>query len=60
LVPSRAHPHAAAHWTVEPVQDGERQVTLRRTGDVALVSLVYHGVAGADPDRMTEDAIATY
>jgi zinc protease len=45
-------------WTVEPVQDGERQVTLRRTGDVALVSLVYHGVAGADPDRMTEDAIA--
>ena len=45
-------------WTVEPVQDGERQVTLRRTGDVALVSLVYHGAAGADPDRMTEDAIA--
>ena len=45
-------------WTVEPVQDGERQVTLRRTGDVALVSLVYHGVAGADSDRMTEDAIA--
>ena len=45
-------------WTVEPVQDGDRQVTLRRTGDVALVSLVYHGVAGADPDRMTEDAIA--
>ena len=45
-------------WTVEPVQDGERQVTLRRSGDVSLVSLVYHGVAGADPDRMTEDAIA--
>jgi zinc protease len=45
-------------WTVEPVQDGERQVTLRRSGDVALVSLIYHGVAGADPDRMTEDAIA--
>jgi zinc protease len=45
-------------WTIEPVQDGERQVTLRRAGDVALVSLIYHGVAGADPDRMTEDAIA--
>jgi zinc protease len=45
-------------WTVEPVQDGERQVTLRRNGDVALVSLIYHGVAGADPDRMTEDAVA--
>ena len=44
-------------WTVEPVQDGERQVTLRRTGDVAIVSLVYHGVAGADPDKVAEDAI---
>jgi zinc protease len=47
----------APSWTVEPVQDGERQVTLRRTGDVSLVSLIYHGVAGADPDRMTEDAV---
>ncbi len=45
-------------WTVEPVQDGERQVTLRRAGDVTVVSLIYHGVAGADPDRMAEDAIA--
>lgn len=45
-------------WTVEPVQDGERQVILRRTGDVAVVSVIYHGVAGADPDRAAEDAIA--
>jgi zinc protease len=44
-------------WTVEPVQDGERQVTLRRAGDVTIVSLAYHGVAGADPDKVTEDAI---
>ncbi len=48
----------APSWTVEPVQDGERQVTLRRNGDVALVSLIYHGVAGADPDRITQDAVA--
>jgi zinc protease len=47
----------APTWTVEPVQDGERQVTLRRAGDVAIVSLVYHGVAGADPDKVAEDAI---
>jgi zinc protease len=44
-------------WTVEPVQDGERQVTLRRAGDVTLVSLAYHGVAGGDPDKVAEDAI---
>jgi zinc protease len=48
----------APTWTVEPVQDGERQVTLRRNGEVAIVSLVYHGVAGADPDRTAEDALA--
>jgi zinc protease len=47
----------APTWTVEPVQDGERQVTLRRAGDVAIISLVYHGVAGADPDKVAEDAI---
>jgi zinc protease len=44
-------------WTVEPVQDGERQVILRRAGDVPIVSLLYHGVAGADPDKVAEDAI---
>ena len=37
-------------YTVEPVQDGERSVTLRRTGDVGVVGLVYHGAAGADAD----------
>src|SRR5689334_18163808 len=35
-------------YTVEPVQDGERSVTLRRTGDIGIVGLVYHGAAGAD------------
>ena len=37
----------APTYTVEPVQDGERAVTLRRTGDVAIVELAYHGVAGS-------------
>jgi len=47
----------AKTWTVEPVQDGERQVTVRRAGDVAIVELAYHGLAGADPDKVAEDAI---
>ncbi len=47
----------APTWTIEPVQDGEREVTVRRNGDVPIVSLVYHGVAGADPDKVAEDAI---
>jgi zinc protease len=37
-------------YTVEPAQDGERQVTLRRVGDIQVVLAVYHLPAGADPD----------
>jgi zinc protease len=37
-------------YTVEPAQDGERQVTLRRVGDIQVVLAVYHVPAGADPD----------
>jgi zinc protease len=48
----------SATWTEEPVQDGERSVVLRRTGDVAVVSLMYHGAAGADPDWLAEDALS--
>jgi len=44
-------------YTVEPVQDGERSVTLRRTGDVSLAMALYHGVAGADPDHVALDAV---
>ncbi len=44
-------------WTVEPVQDGERTITLRRTGDVAVVAVLYHASAGADPDWVAADAI---
>ncbi|WP_410211893.1 M16 family metallopeptidase [Aquirhabdus sp.] len=28
-------------WTVEPIQDGERTVTVRRKGDVQIVTLAY-------------------
>ncbi len=39
-----------ATYTEEPAQDGERLVTLRRVGDVAVVGAVYHIPAGAHPD----------
>ncbi|MFT3693145.1 MAG: pitrilysin family protein [Kofleriaceae bacterium] len=39
-------------YTVEPVQDGDRVVTLRRKGDVAIVQAAYHGTSGASPDGM--------
>jgi zinc protease len=35
-------------YTVEPTQDGERAVTLRRVGDVQVVDAVYHVPAGSD------------
>ncbi len=37
-------------YTVEPVQDGERHVTLRRVGDIQLASACYHIPAGSHPD----------
>ncbi len=37
-------------YTGEPIQDGERQVTLRRTGDVQVVSCSYHTAPGSHKD----------
>jgi zinc protease len=37
-------------YTVEPVQDGERSVTLRRVGDVQDLIMVYHVPAAVHPD----------
>jgi zinc protease len=45
--PSRVLPQS---WTVEPTQDGERNVSLRRTGDVQVVSCGYHVPASSHPD----------
>jgi zinc protease len=47
----------SATYTVEPVQDGEREVVLRRAGDVGLVGLLYHGVPGAHADWVATDAL---
>jgi zinc protease len=37
-------------YTVEPQQDGERDVTLRRNGDIFAVGVAYHTVGAASPD----------
>lgn len=37
-------------YTADPTQDGERQVTLRRTGDVKVVSCAYHTPPGSHQD----------
>jgi zinc protease len=37
-------------YTKEPVQDGERQIVLRRSGDVQLVSCRFRSAPGSHPD----------
>lgn len=37
-------------WTVEPTQDGEREVSVRRVGDSQLLFAAYHVPAAAHPD----------
>jgi zinc protease len=37
-------------YTEEPTQDGEREVTLRRVGETASLSALYHVPEGAHPD----------
>ena len=45
-------------YTVEPVQDGERMITLRRTGDSKLVAHLYHVPAGYHEDFAAIDLLA--
>jgi zinc protease len=45
--PSRVLPQ---FYTEEPVQDGERLVTLRRTGDTQFAGVAYHIAPGAHED----------
>ncbi len=44
-------------YTIEPVQDGERHVVLRRNGDVGAVGAVYHICAGAHEDFAALEAL---
>lgn len=45
-------------YTIEPPQDGERHVTLRRVGDVAAIGAVYHIPAGRHVDVAALDVLA--
>ena len=40
-----------AYYTVEPTQDGEREVTIRRVGDLNLTATAYHIPSVAHPDN---------
>lgn len=46
-------------WTIEPAQDGERQVAVRRVGDVRLLIAMYHVPEGASADDAPLDVLAT-
>jgi zinc protease len=54
--PRRALP---ALYTVEATQDGERSVTLRRAGDVQIVSALYRIPAGSHPDYAAVDLLVS-
>jgi zinc protease len=46
-------------YTIEPTQDGERAVTLRRVGDQQAIMIVYHTPAATDPDTPALEVLAT-
>jgi zinc protease len=53
--PKRALP---PQWTIEPTQDGEHSVTVRRKGDTQVVLVGYHIPAGRSADTAALSAAA--
>jgi len=47
-----------ATYTVEPTQDGQREVTLWRVGDIQAIGCVYHICAAAHPDAAPLQVLA--
>src|SRR5664279_744737 len=45
-------------YTVEPTQDGERSITLRRVGDTQGLVAIYHVPAGSHPDAAALEVLA--
>ncbi|HEY3204519.1 MAG TPA: pitrilysin family protein [Thermoanaerobaculia bacterium] len=45
-------------YTLDPTQDGERQVTLQRVGDVQVAATAYHVPSGSHPDAGAVDILA--
>jgi zinc protease len=46
-------------YTVEPTQDGERFVDLRRVGDIQAIFMVYHVPSGANEDFAAAETAAS-
>lgn len=44
-------------YTVEPAQDGEKYVELKKSGDIQMVAAAYHTAAYADEDFAAIDAL---
>jgi len=44
-------------YTIEPVQDGERSVTVRRVGSEQVVGALFHTVPAANPDSTAFEAL---
>ncbi len=55
-----ARPAAAmqATYTRDPVQDGEREITVRRVGETSYVGAAYHVPAGIHPDSAVVEVLA--
>ncbi len=47
------------NYTIEPTQDGERQVTVRRVGDTQTVMAGYHVPSGAHQDAAAVEVLTT-
>lgn len=47
----------AKNYTIEPVQDGERTVTVRRVGDIQFVAAGYHVPPDSHPDMATMEVL---
>jgi len=48
----------ARTYTIEPAQDGEKSVTVRRVGDAQLFMAAYHIPAGSHPDYAALDVLS--
>lgn len=46
-------------YTIEPTQDGERKVTLRRVGDTQIVATLYHIPAASHPESAAIDLLVS-
>ncbi len=44
-------------YSIEPIQDGERDVVLRRVGDTKVVSALYHIMPSSHPDYPAMDVL---